>query len=85
MVKFKKTRAVSGKTKNRLTILAKRFFNFGGDKRDRTAGLLNAIQALSQAHRLHTPVTGAQEVRFNTCEPCIQGTTISIISYQQSV
>ena len=28
---------------------------FGGDKRDRTADLLNAIQALSQTYRLHTP------------------------------
>ena len=27
----------------------------GGDKRDRTADLLNAIQALSQPIRLHTP------------------------------
>ena len=37
-----------------------RFRNFsGGDKRDRTADLLNAIQALSQTHRLHTPVTGS--------------------------
>ena len=28
---------------------------FGGDKRDRTADLLNAIQALSRLVRLHTP------------------------------
>ena len=27
----------------------------GGDKRDRTADLLNAIQALSRTSRLHTP------------------------------
>ena len=27
----------------------------GGDKRDRTADLLNAIQALSQVKQLHTP------------------------------
>ena len=54
MVKFKKTKAVSGKAKIRLTILAKRIFNSGGDKRDRTAGLLNAIQALSQLS--YTPV-----------------------------
>ena len=30
----------------------------GGDKQDRTTDLLNAIQALSQTHRLHTPVNG---------------------------
>ena len=29
---------------------------FGGDKRDRTADLLNAIQALSRLVRLHTPL-----------------------------
>ena len=28
----------------------------GGDKRDRTADLLNAIQALSRLVRLHTPL-----------------------------
>ena len=28
----------------------------GGDKRDRTADLLNAIQALSRLERLHTPL-----------------------------
>ena len=31
-------------------------FLFGGDKRDRTADLLNAIQALSRLVRLHTPL-----------------------------
>ena len=31
------------------------FKAFGGDKRDRTADLLNAIQALSQYMRVHTP------------------------------
>ncbi len=30
-------------------------YMLGGDKRDRTADLLNAIQALSQVIRLHTP------------------------------
>ena len=30
--------------------------NSGGDKRDRTADLLNAIQALSRLVRLHTPL-----------------------------
>ncbi len=34
----------------------------GGDKRDRTADLLNAIQALSQSKRLHTPPTGHKSV-----------------------
>ena len=33
---------------------------FGGDKRDRTADLLNAIQALSRLERLHTPVNRAE-------------------------
>ena len=37
----------------------------GGDKRDRTADLLNAIQALSQPERLHTPSNRAKQ-RFNT-------------------
>ena len=31
-------------------------FSLGGDKRDRTADLLNAIQALSRLVRLHTPL-----------------------------
>ena len=35
----------------------------GGDKRDRTADLLNAIQALSQAVRVHTPVIGAWKMQ----------------------
>ena len=35
----------------------------GGDKRDRTADLLNAIQALSQAVRVHTPVIGTWKMR----------------------
>ena len=43
----------------------KQFDNFfGGDKRDRTADLLNAIQALSRLHRLQTPSTGLKQ-RFN--------------------
>ena len=33
----------------------------GGDKRDRTADLLNAIQALSRLDRLHTPLNRANE------------------------
>ena len=33
---------------------------FGGDKRDRTADLLNAIQALSRLDRLHTPLNRAK-------------------------
>ena len=37
--------------------------SFGGDKRDRTADLLNAIQALSQAVRVHTPVIHAWEIQ----------------------
>ena len=36
----------------------------GGDKRDRTADLLNAIQALSRLHRLHTPANRAKSA-FN--------------------
>ena len=40
---------------------------FGGDKRDRTADLLNAIQALSQLS--YTPIF--------TCIPC--GTSVSIL------
>ena len=35
----------------------------GGDKRNRTADLLNAIQALSQAMRQRTPETEAWEMR----------------------
>ena len=39
-----------------------RFRNFpGGDKRDRTADLLNAIQALSRYNRVHTPLKGGGE------------------------
>ena len=34
---------------------------FGGDKRDRTADLLNAIQALSRLVRLHTPPKPGQK------------------------
>ena len=39
----------------------------GGDEGDRTPYLLNAIQALSQLERLHTPAKRAKE-RFNTRE-----------------
>ena len=35
----------------------------GGDKRDRTADLLNAIQALSRAMRQRTPETEAWEMQ----------------------
>ena len=35
------------------------FYNFGGDKRDRTTDLLNAIQALSRLERLQTPLNRA--------------------------
>ena len=41
------------------------FRTFGGDKRDRTADLLNAIQALSRLDRLHTPLNRANRA-FNT-------------------
>ena len=37
--------------------------SFGGDKRDRTADLLNAIQALSQVVCVHTPVIGAWKIQ----------------------
>ena len=37
--------------------------SFGGDKRDRTADLLNAIQALSRAMRQRTPETEAWEMQ----------------------
>ena len=46
---------------------------FGGDKRDRTADLLNAIQALSQLS--YTPVF--------SCVPC--GTSVSITGVQRKV
>ena len=39
------------------------FLCHGGDKRNRTADLLNAIQALSQAVRVHTPVIGTWKMR----------------------
>ena len=35
---------------------------FGGDKRDRTADLLNAIQALSQYKRVANPLNGVGRV-----------------------
>ena len=35
---------------------------FGGDKRDRTADLLNAIQALSQYKRVANPLKGVGRV-----------------------
>ena len=54
------------KKKSLKNIVFSRLFTFGGDKRDRTADLLNAIQALSQAVRVHTPVIGAWKMRFNT-------------------
>ena len=47
--------SVHSKKKNLETFVVSRFF-CGGDKRDRTADLLNAIQALSRLVRLHTPL-----------------------------
>ena len=41
----------------KLVSLQKRVFN-GGDKRDRTADLLNAIQALSSYKRVANPLRG---------------------------
>ena len=38
------------------------FFTFGGDKRDRTAGLLNAIQALSQLS--YTPINMSTSIAY---------------------
>ena len=38
------------------------FRTFGGDKRDRTADLLNAIQALSQYKRVANPLKGVGRV-----------------------
>jgi len=37
---------------------------YGGDKRDRTADLLNAIQALSQAKRLRTPINSGERIEY---------------------
>ena len=55
----------------------------GGDKRDRTADLLNAIQALSQTHRLHTPVTGSARCASirNTTKTSHSFLLLLIISY----
>ena len=39
---------------------------FGGDKRDRTADLLNAIQALSPYKRVANPLKGGGESAFGT-------------------
>ena len=50
-------------SKKRLVFVRKQVF--GGDKRDRTADLLNAIQALSRLDRLHTPLNRANRA-FNT-------------------
>ena len=36
---------------------------FGGDYRDRTGDLLHAMQALSQAVRVHTPVISAWKMQ----------------------
>ena len=59
------------------------FLDFGGDKRDRTADLLNAIQALSQTHRLHTPVTGSARCASirNTIKTSHSFLLLLIISY----
>ena len=42
----------------------------GGDKRDRTADLLNAIQALSQYMRVHTPSNGRGKYASIHIESC---------------
>ena len=42
------------------------FRTFGGDKRDRTADLLNAIQALSPYKRVAPPLKGGGESAFGT-------------------
>ena len=47
---------------------------FGGDKRDRTADLLNAIQALSQLS--YTPIFGSlfrQLLYYSTLDPNVKG------------
>ena len=47
---------------------------FGGDKRDRTADLLNAIQALSQLVRLHAPPKPGQISASIRGRPiCVEG------------
>ena len=58
-------------------------FSFGGDDRDRTDYLLNAIQALSQTHRLHTPVTGSWRYASirNTTKTSHSFLLLLIISY----
>ena len=58
--------ALHAKKKSLENIVFSRLFvlvEIGGDKRDRTADLLNAIQALSQAVRVHTPVIGAWKMQ----------------------
>ena len=44
------------------------FRTFGGDKRDRTADLLNAIQALSSYKRVANPLKGGGERVFDMQE-----------------
>ena len=44
------------------------FLRFGGDKRDRTADLLNAIQALSPYKRVANPLKGGGKSAFGTQE-----------------
>jgi len=57
-------KAVPYKKEKHLTkyqVLSSALRHSGGDKRDRTADLLNAIQALSRLYRLHTPANRAKE------------------------
>ena len=49
------------KKKSLENVVFSRLFTFGGDKRDRTADLLNAIQALSRPMRSRTPSTGQRK------------------------
>ncbi len=50
------------KKKSLENVVFSRLSAFGGDKRDRIADLLNAIQALSRAVRVRTPKTDAWEM-----------------------
>ncbi len=58
----------NGEKKSRNLTISGLFPHFchpiGGDKRDRTADLLNAIQALSQYKRVHTPQNTRLRGRF---------------------
>jgi len=48
-------RSAVGNSANKKTAAQVRLLDVGGDKWDRTADLLNAIQALSRVIQLHTP------------------------------